>query len=71
MSFECRPERPWGIHPIVLNDEDCPRCGWTAPGPVGDARAEAEVALAAAGDLGWTNLDGGVPEGDEGAALAA
>jgi hypothetical protein len=64
MSFECRPERPWGIHPIVFNDEDCPRCGWTAPGPVGDARAEAE-ALAAA------MVEGAVPQGDGEAALAA
>ncbi|MFL6857026.1 MAG: hypothetical protein ACJ8EB_03855 [Allosphingosinicella sp.] len=60
MSFDCRPERPWGIHPTLFNDEDCPRCGWTAPGPVGDARAEAEAALAA-GEPGWAMIEGGVP----------
>ncbi len=65
---ECTPERPWGIHPRVRNDEDCPRCGWTAPGPLGDARADAEDIAAAqmqarANELGW--------EGGEDAALAA
>ena len=65
---ECTPERPWGIHPRVRNDEDCPRCGWTAPGPLGDARADAaEIAAAQlqarANEQGW--------EGDEGVALAA
>jgi len=71
MSFECRPERPWGIHPVIFNDAECPRCGWLAPGPVGDARAEAEEALAQARELAWTVLEGGVPEGDGAAALAA
>lgn len=71
MSFECRPERPWGIHPIVFNDKDCPRCGWTAPGPAGDARAEAEAALALAGEPGWAMIEAGVPQGDGEAALAA
>jgi hypothetical protein len=71
MSFECRPERPWGLHPTVYSDEECPRCGWVAPGPVGDARADAE-ALACAGEAGWPLGDGGaVPEGDGGEALAA
>ena len=43
------------MHPALRNDEDCPRCGWTAPGPVGDAiadaQAAAEEAIAATG--GW------------------
>ena len=30
--FECSKQAPWGIHLPVRNDEDCPRCGWTAPG---------------------------------------
>jgi hypothetical protein len=73
MSFECTPERPWGIHPVVANDEDCPRCGWTAPGPIGDAlaAAEEEAALARAAELGWKVIAGAVPEGDEGEAIAA
>ena len=57
-SFHCSAERPWGIHPPVRNDEDCPRCGWTAPGPVGDAVADAETAaaeaIAAGAASGWT-----------------
>jgi hypothetical protein len=40
----CSTDRPWGIHPAVRSDEDCPRCGWTAPGPLGDAAAEARAA---------------------------
>jgi hypothetical protein len=40
----CSPERPWGVHSSVHNDEDCPRCGWTAPGPKGDAIADAVAA---------------------------
>jgi hypothetical protein len=65
---ECTPERPWGIHPRVNNDEDCARCGWTAPGPLGDARADAEDIAAAelqarANEQGWA--------GDEDVALAA
>jgi phosphoglycolate phosphatase-like HAD superfamily hydrolase len=50
----------------VFNDEDCPRCGWTAPGPVGDARDDAlaaEAAMIAAEGLGWVVLDGGQPLG--------
>jgi hypothetical protein len=57
----------------MRNDEDCPRCGWTAPGPLGDARAEAEEAVvearARAEALGWRAIDGG--PGDEAAPLAA
>ncbi|WP_106514737.1 hypothetical protein [Allosphingosinicella deserti] len=43
MSLECSTERPWGIHGMVRNDESCARCGWTAPGPLGDAIADAVV----------------------------
>ena len=57
----CSTDRPWGIHAPVRSDEDCPRCGWTAPGPIGDALAEAreaaeaaEAARARAAALGWT-----------------
>jgi hypothetical protein len=54
----CSTDRPWGIHPDLRSDEDCPRCGWTAPGPVGDAladaRAAAEEARAWAAEFGWT-----------------
>ena len=39
MSYSCSPARPWGLHVAVRNDEQCGRCGWTAPGPIGDARA--------------------------------
>ena len=35
----CSIDRPWGLHAPVRSDEDCPRCGWTAPGPLGDAGA--------------------------------
>ena len=45
----CSIGRPWGVHPVLRSDEDCPRCGWTAPGPIGDARADA---LDAANDRG-------------------
>jgi hypothetical protein len=48
--IECSPERPWGIHPRVPNDAQCPRCGWTAPGPIGDASAEAA-------SRGWSVLE--------------
>ena len=61
--MQCSSERPWGIHPVVFNDRDCPRCGWTAPGPIGDAIAEAmetpEEARARAEALGWQVLEGG------------
>ncbi|QAY78809.1 hypothetical protein [Sphingosinicella sp. BN140058] len=57
MSLECSTERPWGIHGVVRNDESCARCGWTAPGPKGDAladaRAAAEEAIASAAAVGW------------------
>jgi hypothetical protein len=65
----CSTERPWGLHAPVRNDEDCPRCGWVAPGPAGDARAEAEAARARAAGLGWTVHDGGGCRAPE--ALAA
>jgi len=70
----CSPERPWGVHSGVRSDGECPRCGWTAPGPVSDARAEAEEAAAAAPApsrrLDWAVIGGG--PGDETApALAA
>jgi hypothetical protein len=72
MGFTCSAGRPWGIHPIVRNDQDCPRCGWTAPGPIGDARADLEAmhdALAAAAERGWVVHDAG-PAADAGAAAA-
>jgi hypothetical protein len=62
----CSPERPWGLHPRLHSDEDCPRCGWTAPGPKGDALADALEAQALAATLGWT-----VHEGEAGGRLAA
>jgi len=55
-AFHCSPATPWGIHPEVRNDEDCPRCGWTAPGPRGDAKAQ-DARLAAG--LGWSVIAGG------------
>ncbi|HEY0411627.1 MAG TPA: hypothetical protein VGD66_00620 [Allosphingosinicella sp.] len=61
--LECSRERPWGVHAELLNDADCPRCGWTAPGPAGDALLElrdaVEEARARAGALGWEPIDGG------------
>lgn len=62
----CSIERPWGVHPALRSDEDCPRCGWTAPGPKGDAREAAEEALAWAAELGWAGK-----AGEAGTALAA
>ncbi|HLL31640.1 MAG TPA: hypothetical protein VK403_11635 [Allosphingosinicella sp.] len=53
----CSTDRPWAIHPALRSDEDCPRCGWTAPGPAGDARAA--EAMTRAGELGWTVFAGG------------
>jgi hypothetical protein len=53
----CSPERPWGVHNAVRSDEDCPRCGWTAPGPRGDALVAAEEARAWMAELGWTGKD--------------
>jgi hypothetical protein len=58
----CSIDRPWGVHSAVRSDEDCPRCGWTAPGPAGDS---AEEARARAAKLGWSVHDGA------GEALAA
>jgi hypothetical protein len=55
-KFECTSEKPWGIHPFVRNDQDCPRCGWTAPGPMSDALA-ARQRMAA--EQGWTVIEGG------------
>ena len=54
--LHCSKEKPWGIHQSVRNDEDCPRCGWTAPGPKGDALADARQQAAA---YGWTLIQGG------------
>ncbi|HEY0028975.1 MAG TPA: hypothetical protein VGC35_14005 [Allosphingosinicella sp.] len=74
MPFQCSSERPWGIHLPVRNDEDCPRCGWTAPGPAGDAVADAIAAarnaFAVAPDYFWL-VSGGVQTPNEGQALAA
>ena len=53
VMITCSIERPWGLHAPLRSDEDCPRCGWTAPGPVGDAR-EAE----AFARQGWTDEGG-------------
>jgi hypothetical protein len=61
----CSTDRPWGIHPSVRSDEDCPRCGWTAPGPRNDTREAAEAARAWAVELGWAIREA------EGPALAA
>jgi hypothetical protein len=55
----CSSERPWGVHAAVRSDEDCPRCGWTAPGPLGDALEAAGAGRARAAELGWTVHDGG------------
>jgi hypothetical protein len=66
----CSPDRPWGVHNAVRSDEDCPRCGWTAPGPKGDALADAleaaALAQAWAAEFGWT-----VNSGEAGRGLAA
>lgn len=59
----CSPDRPWGIHPKLHNDEDCPRCGWTAPGPRGDSIEAEREAQAWLAELGWA--------GPQGEALAA
>lgn len=66
-KFECSPRSPWGIHPALRNDEDCPRCGWAAPGPRGDRRAEAaEAAEALAAGRGWTLIQGGAEPAEAG-----
>lgn len=66
--LHCSPQRPWGVHSTVLNDGDCPRCGWVAPGPIQDARLDALESAeirARADALGWEVIDGGgVPEED-------
>lgn len=71
----CSLERPWGVHASVRNDEDCPRCGWTAHGPIGDARADArdavEEARARAEAMGWDVIDGGDGGEEADEALAA
>jgi len=54
--MSCSTDRPWGLHPAVRSDEHCPRCGWRAPGPLGDA---AEAARALAAERGWTLHEGG------------
>jgi hypothetical protein len=73
--IECSIARPWGRHAGVRNDEDCPRCGWTAPGPKSDARAEAEEAAAQAWSraeaLGWDVIDGDGGHDEEASPLAA
>lgn len=56
LKFECSSAKPWGIHLHVRNDEDCPRCGWNAPGPKRDALA-AQQRLAA--EQGWALIEGG------------
>lgn len=66
MRFDCSPETPWGIHGPLRNDEDCPRCGWTAPGPRGDAR---QAAAALAAEHGWAVISGGAV--DKAAAAGA
>ena len=67
MAFTCSTEKPWGIHAHVRNDAECPRCGWTAPGPIGDAREDAAEAYGRAAELGWVIYDGE----NDGDALAA
>jgi hypothetical protein len=58
----CSTDRPWGLHAPLRSDEDCSRCGWTAPGPIGDALADAAFAaeaMAKAEELGWAVIEGG------------
>ena len=69
IHLECSLERPWGVHQSVRNDGDCPRCGWTAPGPRSDAVADG---LAAAAELeAVARLAEWVGTADASAALAA
>ena len=70
MAFQCSTEKPWGVHAGVRNDEGCPRCGWTAPGPKSDAlldaiyeAAEREWLRARAAELGWIVLEAGEAPG--------
>ena len=59
--MHCTPTTPWGIHLSIRNDEECTRCGWTAPGPRTDARADAaEAAEALAASHGWSLIEGGL-----------
>jgi hypothetical protein len=58
----CSTDRPWGLHAPVRSDQECPRCGWTAPGPLGDARDRERLAE----QLGWS-----LPEGSDLRPLAA
>ena len=65
MAYQCSTERPWGVHLPLRNDEACPRCGWTAPGPVRDAALDALYAaqerawlMARALELGLVVVDG-------------
>lgn len=62
----CSTDRPWGVHPVLRSDQDCPRCGWTAPGPEGDAREAAAEARAWMAELGLVGN-----QGEAGPALAA
>jgi hypothetical protein len=59
-GFHCSPVTPWGIHPVIRNDEECPRCGWTAPGPKGDALRDARRLAA---ENGWADGGEGAPVG--------
>lgn len=59
--IECSPQTPWGIHLAVRNDSDCPRCGWTAPGPISAARADAAdvsatLSAALAAEQAWAEI---------------
>ncbi|MEA3065312.1 MAG: hypothetical protein QOJ27_1764 [Sphingomonadales bacterium] len=52
----CSTDRPWGVHAPLRRDEDCPRCSWTAPGPIGGARADSLEAAAAGASAEGLNL---------------
>ena len=78
MVLECSVERPWGVHSVVLNDKECPRCGWTAPGPKSDAvdaaaaEADARERIGAwAAELGLELVGYGIVASGEDEALAA
>jgi hypothetical protein len=55
----CSASRPWGIHPSLFSDSECPRCGWTAPGPLGDARLDAKEGAETASAAASGALTGG------------
>ena len=57
-KIECSPLTPWGIHLPVRNDENCARCGWTAPGR--SVRAAPQPQLEA-----WAVIEGGAGAHDE------